>query len=331
MKTKSDKVYKGMVFAGCSFTWGQGLYYYSNLPTLQEPPPDAYNSNLVTHSHNAFRKTLYFPRLVANHFNTFEVSMIQNGGSEQTSLDYLKCVHGLAEPNTGFYTMNHSFDEIEYIVFQTSQPQRNTHYYIYQSPYDGNEYMLSEFRTYSEDTHDRFYKYLAHQKKCNFDQWYDEHIKTWIKILKHNLQFYESKGIKTIIVNWEALYLPYIKEDEWLSKRSIGLDFEGKTYSCIRELMNENRYLHINSDSENFDDTPKDHHPSKQCHRIIADNIIKTIESNSIVYGDMLGKNMEHLEYDTIVDNIYKDKVIYNPKTKQIEEKRFDNGRNNLI
>ena len=54
MKTKSDKVYKGMVFAGCSFTWGQGLYYYSNLPTLKEPPPDAYNSNLVNHSHNAY-------------------------------------------------------------------------------------------------------------------------------------------------------------------------------------------------------------------------------------------------------------------------------------
>ena len=330
MKTKSDKVYKGMVFAGCSFTWGQGLYYYSNLPTLQEPPPDAYNSNLVTHSHNAFRKTLYFPRLVANHFNTFEVSMIQNGGSEQTSLDYLKCVHGLAEPNTGFYTQNHSFDEIEYIVFQTSQPQRNTHYYVYQSPYDGNEFMLSEFRTYSEDTHDRFYKYLAHQKKSNFDDWYDEHIKRWIKILKQNLQFYESKGIKTIIVNWEALYLPYIKEDEWLSKRSIGLDFEGKTYNCIRELMNENRYLHINSDDEYFDDTPKDHHPSKQCHRIIADNIIKTIESNSIVYGDMLGKNIEYLEYDSLVDNIYSNKVTFNPKTREIE-KKSEHGRNNLI
>ena len=28
---------KGLVFGGCSFTWGQGLYYYSDLPRLKEP------------------------------------------------------------------------------------------------------------------------------------------------------------------------------------------------------------------------------------------------------------------------------------------------------
>ena len=27
-----------------------------------------------------------------------------------------------------------------------------------------------------------------------------------------------------------------------------------------------------------FQNTPKDHHPSKMCHRVIADNIIKSIE-----------------------------------------------------
>jgi hypothetical protein len=216
------------------------------------------------------------------------------------------------------------------VVFQTSQPQRNTHYYVYQSPYDGNEFSLSEFRTYSSDTHDKFYKYLAHQKKYNFDQWYDEHMKRWIGILKQNLQFYESKGIKTIILNWEAEYLPLIQNDEWLSKRSIGFDFNGKKYSCIRELMNENRFLHINSDDEYFDDTPKDHHPSKQCHRIIADNIIKKIESNDVDYADMLGRNIEYVDYDRIVDNIYKDRVTFNPKTKQIE-KKTNNGTNNLI
>ena len=28
---------KGILFGGCSFTWGQGLYFYSNLPNLYEP------------------------------------------------------------------------------------------------------------------------------------------------------------------------------------------------------------------------------------------------------------------------------------------------------
>ena len=49
MKLKQNaKVTKGMVFAGCSFTWGQGLYYYSGMDTLQEPPPNHYKHELVS-------------------------------------------------------------------------------------------------------------------------------------------------------------------------------------------------------------------------------------------------------------------------------------------
>ena len=54
MKTKSNIVVKGIIFAGCSFTWGQGLYYYSNLPTLKEPGPFLYDNNIVEQSHIKF-------------------------------------------------------------------------------------------------------------------------------------------------------------------------------------------------------------------------------------------------------------------------------------
>ena len=63
---------KGIVFAGCSFTWGQGLYYYSKMETLKEPAPEQYEHKLVTDAHKRFMATLRFPRLVANHFKTFE-------------------------------------------------------------------------------------------------------------------------------------------------------------------------------------------------------------------------------------------------------------------
>ena len=71
MKTRSNHVVKGIIFAGCSFTWGQGLYYYSNLPTLKEPDPFCYDGNLVEQSHIKFMESVRFPRLVANHFKTF--------------------------------------------------------------------------------------------------------------------------------------------------------------------------------------------------------------------------------------------------------------------
>ena len=277
MKFKSDDVTKGIIFAGCSFTWGQGLYYYSNMETLKEPPPDSYHVHLLTDAHGMFRKTLYFPRLIANHFNTFEVSMIQNGGSEVTSFEYLKCAFNLIRPNNTYVLEKYNFNEIEYIVFQTSQPQRNTHYYDYKNS-DGTIKKNCEYRHFSPETHEQFFDYLLNQTNMDFDEWYNTHIKKWFTILKTNLKFYESKGIKILILNWEADYIPFYKTDKWMNDRLITFEYNNKNYDCIRTMMNENRHLHINSDYEYFETPPTDHHPSKECHRIIADAVIKKIE-----------------------------------------------------
>ena len=86
----ADKVTKGIIFAGCSFTWGQGLYYYSNLPTLREPPPYHYDQKLLKDSHYEYLKSVRYPRLVANHFNTFEAFKTVNGGSEDETFDFFK-------------------------------------------------------------------------------------------------------------------------------------------------------------------------------------------------------------------------------------------------
>lgn len=277
MKTKDDKVTKGIIFAGCSFTWGQGLYYYSNMKTLKEPPPNQYNATLVNDAHRNFRKTLYYPRLVANHFDTFEVVKIENGGAEATSIDYLKVAFGLMGPIETYLTDTYSFNEIEYIVFQTSQPQRNTYYYDYVNK-DGSIDKNCEYRLFSDETHNKFYRYLVQQKKLTFDDWWKEHCKDWFQKIKKELEFYERKGIKTLILNWEVEYLPFIKNDEWMSDRLIVFEYNNKTYDCIRTMMNENIHLHINSDYEHFEITPTDHHPSKECHKIMADAVIKKIK-----------------------------------------------------
>ena len=58
--------------------------------------------------------------------------------------------------------------------------------------------------------------------------------------------------------------------------------------------------------------------------------MIKKIESNDVEYGDMFGKDIKYLEYDTLVDNIYEHSVTFNPKTREIE-KNTNNGTNKLI
>ena len=270
MEIKNDKVTKGILFAGCSSTSGQALYYYSNMPTLKEPPPDAYNWELVTDAHNKFRKTLYFPRLVANHFDTFEVSMIQNGGAEVTSFEYIKCAFGLLGPYLHLITETYTYDEIEYIVLQTSQINRNAFEFVYKG-------QKCKFLPWEEEQSKMFYEWLL-ENNTSFEEWELIHYTNVFNQLKTELQFYESKGINVLLLSWEIDYLKYFGNDDWFMDRFISIEYNGVEYKTIRNLMNENIELHINSDYEYFVKTPKDHHPSKKCHRIIADAVIKKIE-----------------------------------------------------
>ena len=277
MKLKTNNITKGIVFAGCSFTWGQGLYYYSNMSTLKESLPNRYHESLVTDAHNMFRKTLYYPRLVANHFNTFEISMIQNGGSDETSFKYLKNAFGLINPSIDYVKEKYYFDEIEYIIFQTSEPRRNIYHYNYINT-DGSidEY---EYGTFAEKVNDnKFIKYLIEQKKCTMDEWFDEHTKNWFQQIKQNLEFYESKNIKTFVLNWQTDYNKYFITDEWMQNRLIKFNYNNIEYNTIRDMMDKNKNLCINFDYKNFEIPPKDQHPSKECHRVIAGAVIKKIE-----------------------------------------------------
>ena len=114
---------KGILFGGCSFTWGQGLYFYSDLNRLVYPINEyTYNDNSVNDAHRKYRDTLRYPRLVANHFNTFEITKDSNGGREEDSFDFLNNIFNINE--------THKFEEIEYIILQTSIPTRNKFFYI---------------------------------------------------------------------------------------------------------------------------------------------------------------------------------------------------------
>jgi hypothetical protein len=284
MKTNSNKITKGIVFGGCSFTWGQGLYYYSNLETLKEPPPDCYDVKLVTDAHKRYGAMLRYPRLVANHFDTFEVCMLQNGGSEETTFMYIKRVLGIVDKHDHLFEEHFSFNEIEYIIIQTSQPNRNSFTFTF----DGTKY---DFRTYSPETREVFFKWLD-QENIEFNDWYSDHVKNVFNQLKENMAFYESKGIKTLFLNWEDEYLPLIKKDSYMLERFIPLEYKGTTYECIRHLMNENKHLTINSDYEHFEIPPTDHHPSKECHEVMAANVIKKIEDNINNQNKIYGKKL---------------------------------------
>jgi hypothetical protein len=277
MKLKSNEIKKGIIFAGCSFTWGQGLYYYSNLSTLQEPEKFLYDRNIVKHTHIKYMESVRFPRLVANYFNTFELVNHHNGGSNQSAIGFWEASFNNI---CGEYDSREpiDYDDISHLVFQCTQWHRN----FFDFEYDGNKYHIACYQVYEEKYSDVFSKWLI-QQNLTLDKWEEYHKKNNIDIVKKFLQEIESHNIKTIIFTWPEENVKYIKNDEWLNERFMQIDYKNKTYDSMYGLMqydgygnvdSPNKELVISLDYENFEIPPYDAHPSLKFHQVIAENLI---------------------------------------------------------
>jgi len=259
---------KGMIFSGCSFTWGQGLYYYSNLDSLREPPPDCFDSLLVNPSHIKFMETVRYPRLVAKHFNTFEQVAPFNGGSNESAIEY--CMQKLFLDPDNYYKPA-DFSDYSHCVFQMTQWQR--------------KHIFINYKGQQLDIHNNIHKssdiltdYLL-ENNITIEDWEEYGIQLNVHDVKTHLQFLESKGIKTYLLTWPDYYVKYIEKDSWLKERHIVFDVLGYSYNSLESLMNAVRTMTIKYDFQEFNNTPKDHHPSLRCHRLIADTLIKRIEN----------------------------------------------------
>jgi hypothetical protein len=280
-----SKVHRGMIFLGCSFTWGQGLYYYSNLESLREPPENHYDINLISTSHIKFMERIRYPRLVSEHFNTFDVVCPDNGGSNEGIIEFSKnVIFNKPENYESHYSRlsinNASCDygDFSHMFFQLTHWQRNHIKIIH------NEKVLDIHNfNYKEDMEllDTLNSYLI-QNELSIDDFEQKNIENNLKEVKEYLQFIEyKKNIKTYILSWPDYYVPLIENDEWLSSRFISFKYNTQTFKSLEELMDqrERPHLIIATDINSFVDTPKDYHPSRECHYIIAKNIIERIEN----------------------------------------------------
>lgn len=269
MKLKSDKQVKGIIFAGCSFTWGQGLYYYSNLPTLVEPPPYVYNKDLLKATHINFMESVRFPRLVAKHFETFELVQPFNGGATYSILDWWNCAFSKdSDALQDFPTIRYDYSDVSHVVYQCTQWQRSHAI----AKFKGQDSHFIYFTKYEK----LFFEWLD-ENKISLDEYLELGKQQEINDIKTFLQHFEDRGIKTSILTWPDDMVSPIKNDNWLKERYIDFDYQNNTYGSIESLIQQNKYLEIINDSDSFVETPKDGHPSLTCHKIIAENIIRKL------------------------------------------------------
>jgi len=288
MKPNSDKLpIKAIAFAGCSFTWGQGLHYYSNLPNMQEPGEWLYDSTLVSFVNYEFIKSVRFPRLVANHFNTCELTQPFNGGNTERILNWWHDCFDLTNLTTNQLSINsidskpkYIANEVSHLIFQFTQWHRTARVI---------EFLGKNYGTY---THNEFWNTESNlllrwlkKNKMTLDDYIEKAKQEDVLTVKKYLQIFESKGIKTYILSWPADLLPYIKQDNWLSEKLITIKYKGNEYFSIEDLKGPefgggpNPELTIKLDTDHFEIPPKDNHPSLKCHQVIANSIINHLEN----------------------------------------------------
>ena len=271
---------RGLLFGGCSFTWGQGLYFYSDLPRQKYPLNEfTYRRNELSDAHIRYKDILRSPRLVANHFKTFEVVKRQNGGGEDETFEFFKTVFNgnVGERIDHFVDDKFEYEDIEYIIIQTSQIWRNKFYFTV----DGVEEFA--FISWNNPEHSQNWEKLSKwmiENDKSMEYVIESHLNTQYERFVNEVKFYEDKGIKVRFLCWETDFYDLIKGDEYLMSKFIPLTYMSKTYNTIFDLHMENKHLKIKYDVKNFKGTPPDdHHPSMECHQVIAKNVIKKIES----------------------------------------------------
>lgn len=271
---------KGLLFGGCSFTWGQGLYFYSELNRLVYPKTEyGYSAKDITDAQIKFKDTIRFPRLVADHFKTFEVFKNVNGGSEDESFDFFDYIFSDQSKNrqhSHFGYDRYQYDDFEFIILQLSQLYRNKFYF----ELDG----VTEFSNFTpKSDYADTTKLLKWMDVNNFneDEWGSQLSEQQLKRLIERLLFYEEKGIKTLILPWEDQMLHLLKSNEFLNKRLIPINYNNNKFDTIDELQKKHKNMVIKYDYEFFGEkTPEDHHPSKLCHKVLSESIINHIEKN---------------------------------------------------
>lgn len=264
---------KGIVFAGCSFTWGEGLELYSDLPTLNLESIKRYGYHFpdsgyyMPKSHLKFIESNRFSRLVSHHFGTFDIVSEKNGGNHSTMLNHIK------------KSLLDYKDDIGLIVVQLTEYLRGI-----------------KFRGYDKDLIrmvESYYSVKSGQSDKHLNYYHDiieNHIEgepmDYVKELGKNKLNKFIGDLEDInkdteipikfLGSWVQPDLPI--ENDFYDENLITINYNNKEYKTISDLLSEHNYLIISNELE----WSNNWHPNLKFQKIISDSIIDYIEKNNV-------------------------------------------------
>ena len=277
---------KGILFAGDSYTWGEGLHVYSDLPDIvyEEHGFDIYN---YTPAHKNWIEANRFSRRVANHFETFDLVRFQNGGNNRDIFEFIDNIETeyqsryIMAKNSTHRAFTYKLDDFDYIVIQLTD--------IFRSDVElpnGNTCNIPSPESVKESGFDLYLKDTFNNDLNKFIEYY---LEKFYNELESRIKKYENLGIKKcFIITWHNDVLSFLKNNLFLNERLITFDLGNRITETIWdlqsafELHNYNPEMTINKDpyllEKNIITT--NGHTSLTAHKVMAKSIIKKIEEN---------------------------------------------------
>ena len=273
---------KGLLFPGDSFTWGEGLHMYSELPDIKfdEQGHDGKN---YTPAHIKFIEANRFARKVANHFNTFELLRISNGGSNSNAFDFIdnlpKQYKKNHMPAVGSDKVARSVEyrlkDFDYIILQLTDMFRDDIKFEYKD-------ITGYCNIKSDESRNRsgFNYYLRDVFNNDINAFIEYYLEKLINNIIEKFKLYESNGIKRCFIHtWQNEPIPFFQNNPYLNERWITYEFNNTVYNSIWDLQ-KNKGMSLNNDEFFLNKKIIVHngHTSLSAHNIQSNAIIKKIE-----------------------------------------------------
>jgi hypothetical protein len=281
------------IFIGCSFTWGQGLWSYmdtdKHVPSYEEWVFERMSLPAGAHS---VRKKLHFPKLVSNELNFNLVTKNCNGGTDEDSVKFINYIFDETQTwNSSLWTDGkYKYEDIALCVYQTSQLNRNGfsffykdyHYYVKSTP-DNRAFDFIERIDYCDDgsflpvrekNFNTLYEFM-YENNLNVEDVLNQILIKTVDGIENTLKILESNSVKIIVFCWTNEFLEEFNKRDFFKNKLIKLKYKDEEFSCLDELFFKHKHLMLRYDSNVIHNPGSDEHPSKECHEIIAQNIIE--------------------------------------------------------
>jgi hypothetical protein len=263
---------KGVVWTrGCSFSFGEGLQYFSNLPSATIPTTHEFDYFELRHSQYRFIQNNRYSKLLADMVGTIDVNSSSNGGSNNgiynTLLELYNTKNVAKEDRLAYLDERFvPLCDVDIIVIQFTNIYRDT------LIINGKVYPQINIVTSIDEYVEKFLK-----GNLTFDEYTKLICEQTITKFKELSKKIEAKqpNIKIRVFSWENELDEYLRNDEYFKDKTIIFNYKDKEYKTLRDIIYSNSKLTI--EETFYPKCKNDQHMNLEGHRLIAESIYKTL------------------------------------------------------